>query len=43
MAAAAAGVGADEDLAQGTRDRDATAMGAIHDIAHGKRVGGYER
>jgi len=38
--AAAAGVGADEDLAQGTRDPDATAIGTIHDIAHGKRGGG---
>jgi len=41
--AAAAAVGADEDLAQGRRDRDATAVGVLDDIAHGERAGGYER
>jgi hypothetical protein len=41
--AAAAGVGADEDLAQGARDPDATAIRAIHHIAHGERAEGYER
>ena len=40
---AAAGVGADEQLAQGPRDPDATAIRAIDDIAHGERAGGYER
>jgi hypothetical protein len=39
-AAAAAAVGADEQLAQGTRDPDATAIRAIDDIAHGERAGG---
>jgi hypothetical protein len=37
---AAAGVGADEQLAQGTRDPNATAIRAIDDIAHGERAGG---
>ena len=36
----AAGVGADEQLAQGTRDPDATAIRAIDDTAHGEHVGG---
>jgi hypothetical protein len=38
--AAAAGVGADEDLAQVPRDPDAKAIRAIDDIAHGERAGG---
>jgi hypothetical protein len=41
--AAAAGVGADEDLALDPRDPDATAIRAIHEIAHGERASGYER
>jgi hypothetical protein len=42
-AAAAAAVGADEQLAHGARDTDATAVGALNDIAHGGRAGDYER
>ena len=37
---AAAGVGADEQLAQGTRDPDTTAIRAINNTAHGEHVGG---
>jgi hypothetical protein len=41
--AAAAPVGADEELAHGARDPDATAVRALDVIAHGERAGGYER